>query len=160
MTLCPLADLNALAEPAFADALRPLFESAPPLTRALYAERPYSDYAALIERAEALATHMPEADQIAIVNAHPRIGERPSRMSAISAREQGTSDDRVTAELQTLNARYEARFGFRFVVFVNRRPRSAIAEIVRHRLSNDRALELCTALSEMFLIARDRLRTY
>ena len=156
-----LTDLNTLAEPAFGDALRPLFESARLLTRALYAERPFSAYATLIDRAEALASASPEAEQVEIVNAHPRIGENASRMSAMSAREQGTSDARITTELQALNARYEARFGFRFVVFVNQRPRAAIVDVLRMRGSPAaRDDELGTALREMFLIARDRLATF
>ena len=58
-----------------------------------------------------------------------------SDLSPASAREQG--DDAapaVLAELAELNRAYEERFGFRFVVFVNRRPRSAIVPVLRERL--------------------------
>ena len=164
--LRPVDELNQLEQPAFAEALRVLFEAAEPLTPALYAARPYSSYAALIECADRLASAMPEADQIAIVNAHPRIGESVARMSAISAREQGASaaqtesDAPVTTELAALNGAYEQRFGFRFVVFVNGRPRSEIVEVLGERLRNPCAAELRTALGELFLIARDRLATF
>ena len=33
----------------------------------------------------------------------------------------------------SLNAEYEERFGFRFVVFVNRRPKSEILDVLRER---------------------------
>ena len=76
-------------------------------------------------------------------------------------RESGPPTDeleRVQAALAELNRAYEDRFGFRFVVFVNRRPKSAIVELVRDRLHNSRAAELATALQELFAIARDRLK--
>ena len=48
------------------------------------------------------------------------------------AAEQGADDDpEVLDELARLNAEYEARHGFRFVVFVNRRPKSEILDVLR-----------------------------
>ena len=62
----------------------------------------------------------------------------------------------MLAELAELNRRYEERFGFRFVVFVNRRPKAEIVPILRERLGRTREAELDTALSELVAIARDR----
>jgi 2-oxo-4-hydroxy-4-carboxy--5-ureidoimidazoline (OHCU) decarboxylase len=62
----------------------------------------------------------------------------------------------VLAELAQLNAEYEAKFGFRFVVFVNRRPRREIVPILRERLQRSRAEELATAVDELVQIAIDR----
>ena len=74
-----------------------------------------------------------------------------------SAAEQGSDDDpNVLAELAQLNAEYEAKFGFRFVVFVNRRPRREIVPILRERLQRSRAEELATAVDELVQIAIDR----
>jgi 2-oxo-4-hydroxy-4-carboxy--5-ureidoimidazoline (OHCU) decarboxylase len=58
--------------------------------------------------------------------------------------------------LAYLNQIYEEKFGFRFVVFVNRRPKAAIAEVLRERLARTREDELETALEELVAIARDR----
>jgi 2-oxo-4-hydroxy-4-carboxy--5-ureidoimidazoline (OHCU) decarboxylase len=86
-------------------------------------------------------------------------------LSALSLREQSydpDSDDleQLSVRLAKLNRAYEARFGFRFVVFVNKRPKSEIATVLEQRLNNDDAdQELSTGLHEMFSIARDRLRT-
>jgi 2-oxo-4-hydroxy-4-carboxy--5-ureidoimidazoline (OHCU) decarboxylase len=162
--------LNAFQLDQFGVALRPLFEAAAPLAHALYAERPFDSYASLIERAESLALHaLPRAEQIEVLNAHPAIGERPVRLSALSLREQGydpdsglpTNDaDQLSARLAELNRAYEARFGFRFVVFVNKRPKSEIATVLEQRLkTDDIEQELSTGLREMFSIARDRLLT-
>src|SRR5882672_7122933 len=84
--------LNDLTPDEFAAAVRPLFEAAGPLAQALYAVRPYSSYAAVIERAESLAAELPLAQQIEVVNAHPRIGESAAvvrNQSSLSYREQG-----------------------------------------------------------------------
>jgi len=165
--LPPLQALNRLDPAAFAEALRPLFEAAAPLAEVLAAARPFASYAQLIEQAERLAAHLPTSQQVELLNAHPRIGERPEVVRArsqLSFREQGydTEDpaqvQHVYAELERLNDDYEQRFGFRFVAFVNRRPKSAMLEVLRARLDNPAAQELQTGLGELFAIARDRLR--
>jgi OHCU decarboxylase len=168
--LVPIDELNASPEAAFVEALRPLLEAAGPLGAALAAHRPYASYEQLLERAAELVARLPEDQRVATVNAHPRIGESAHvlrRTSALSYREQGhdpaappdADAARVDARLAELNRAYEARFGFRFVVFVAGRPRSAIIPVLEARLANDRRQELDTALSEMLAIARDRLRT-
>jgi 2-oxo-4-hydroxy-4-carboxy--5-ureidoimidazoline (OHCU) decarboxylase len=96
-----------------------------------------------------------DEEKLEALNAHPAIGAR--KLSARSAAEQGTDDDPETlAVLDRLNREYEERFGFRFVVFVNRRPKSAIAPILQERLARSREEELDTALGELVAIARDR----
>ena len=59
-------------------------------------------------------------------------------------------------ELADLNRAYEERFGFRFVVFVNGRPKSEILEVLRARIERTRDEELDTGLAELVAIARDR----
>jgi 2-oxo-4-hydroxy-4-carboxy--5-ureidoimidazoline (OHCU) decarboxylase len=98
-----------------------------------------------------------DQEKLEALNAHPAIGAR--NLSARSAAEQGTEDDPETlAELHRLNREYEERFGFRFVVFVNRRPKSEILPILRERLGRSREEELDTAVHELVAIAEDRWR--
>lgn len=95
-------------------------------------------------------------DKVAALNAHPAIGQRAG-LSARSAAEQGSdADPAVLDELARLNLAYEDRFGFRFVVFVNRRPKAEILEIMRERIQNPPGAELDTACRELVAIARDR----
>jgi 2-oxo-4-hydroxy-4-carboxy--5-ureidoimidazoline (OHCU) decarboxylase len=117
----------------------------------------------LAERDDPLATadeviaELNEDEKLEALNAHPAIGAK--NLSARSAAEQGGDDDSKTlAELERLNAEYEQRFGFRFVVFVNRRPKSEIVPILRERLQRPREEELDTALRELVAIAEDRWR--
>ena len=169
--LTPIEELNRLPRGEFAAAIRPLFEAAAPLADGLFAGRPYLSYDELLDRAEAIVARLPAEQQVAVINAHPRIGESAElvrQSSALSYREQGYDREaaieqeelaRVYRELAELNRAYEARFGFRFVVFVNRRPKSEIVEAMKARLGNTREQEAATALGEMLLIARDRFRS-
>jgi 2-oxo-4-hydroxy-4-carboxy--5-ureidoimidazoline (OHCU) decarboxylase len=154
--LVPLAELHGLSAPAFGAALAPLFEAAGPLGARLFDERPFGSYESLLARAAALAFALPEPEQVQLVNAHPRIGAAQTQLSALSLAEQG-GEDPLDGVLAELNAAYEAQFGFRFVVFVNRRPKSVLVDVLRDRLQQSRSRELDTAVHELFAIARDRL---
>ena len=106
--------------------------------------------------AEYVIAELSEDEKLAALDAHPAIGAGAG-LSARSAAEQGTDDDPATlAELAELNRHYEERFGFRFVVFVNRRPKAEIVPVLRERLERSRDEELDTALAELVAIARDR----
>ena len=91
-----------------------------------------------------------------VLDAHPAIGQK-KKLSKHSKAEQGADyDPAVIAELMRLNAEYEARHGFRFVVFVNRRPKTEILEVLERRIDNPTDEELETALHELVAIAVDR----
>ena len=97
-----------------------------------------------------------ETDKLEALAAHPAIGQQTG-LSARSAAEQGAgADAEVLTELASLNAAYEEKFGFRFVVFVNRRPKGEILEVLRERLHRTREEELDTGCRELVAIARDR----
>ena len=96
-----------------------------------------------------------EPERLEALNAHPAIGA--GNLSARSAKEQGAeADPAVATELAYLNRVYDEKFGFRFVVFVDRRPKAEILELLRARLERSREEELETALGELVAIARDR----
>ncbi len=105
--------------------------------------------------AQAVIGELSEEEKLEALNAHPAIGAK--NLSKRSSAEQGRDDDPETlAELERLNAEYEERFGFRFVVFVNRRSKSEIVPILRERLERSREEELDTAVKELVAIAEDR----
>ena len=102
-----------------------------------------------------VARALPDDEKKEVLDAHPAIGGTPT--STRSAREQGTDDDpAVLAELAELNRAYEERFGFRFVVFVNRRSRAELLPVLRERLERTREQELETGVDELIAIAKDR----
>ncbi len=142
-----------------------LFEGSTPLVERLRVEGPFDTNEEMLARARAILGELSEAEQIAVINAHPRIGERPERVraqSSLAYREQGYERDDtpsdVFRELARLNAEYERKFGFRFVVFVNRRSKAALVPVLEARLRRSREQELATALADIVAIAEDRLR--
>ena len=109
-----------------------------------------------LRNATAVIEELSGAEKREVLDAHPAIGQKRG-LSTHSAAEQGTDDDPdVLAELARLNTDYEARHGFRFVVFVNRRPKAEILVVLRDRIGNPTAEELETALRELVAIAIDR----
>jgi 2-oxo-4-hydroxy-4-carboxy--5-ureidoimidazoline (OHCU) decarboxylase len=63
---------------------------------------------------------------------------------------------RIAAKLEYLNGRYEARFGFRYCVFVAGRPRAELVPEMAAALARDRKPELHRALDAVIDIAADR----
>jgi 2-oxo-4-hydroxy-4-carboxy--5-ureidoimidazoline (OHCU) decarboxylase len=129
-------------------------EGSTPLARSVMARGPFESSAELIDTMRAVAPTLTEQEKIETLNAHPRIGERRDRLSSRSFREQGTD---IVPELDRLNEEYERRFGFRFVVFVNRRPKSEIVSVLRERLQHSRSEEMDAGLQAIVEIAADRL---
>ena len=155
-----IATLDGLPEDAFVASAAPWFEGAPHFLRRLAAARPFRDAATLFGRAEVIALAMPEPEQLELIDAHPRLGAPPSTVSTASFREQGYDRETTAAidDLAGLNAAYEARFGFRFCVFVNGRSRPELVPVLERALSADRGDEIRRALHDVVAIARDRFR--
>jgi 2-oxo-4-hydroxy-4-carboxy--5-ureidoimidazoline (OHCU) decarboxylase len=101
-----------------------------------------------LANAFAVLGQLTNQEKLAALETHPRIGERSA--------EQHGEDPEALADLAELNRAYEEKFGFRFIVFVNRRSRRELVPILRERLSRTREQELDTALSELVEIAKDR----
>ena len=109
-------------------------------------------------QARTVLEELPEEARIEALNTHPRIGE--SAGSEASRQEQGSDEDpALLAALRRLNKTYEEKFGFRFVVFVNDRPRGEILSVLRERLQRPREEELGAGLDELVAIALDRWRS-
>ncbi len=156
MTAAAADDVTALAV---------LFEGAPRYLARLAAARPFRDDDDLFARARSIAHAMPEPEQLELIDAHPRLGAPPGSVSALSFAEQGydrpdeaaeVERRRVAAELDRLNAAYEARHGFRYCVFVAGRPRAALLADMEAAIEADRSSEIRRALDAVVDIAIDR----
>jgi len=108
-----------------------------------------------LSRADEVIASLAEEEKVEALDAHPAIGAR--KLSSRSATEQGAdADPAVLAELSYLNQVYQEKFGFRFVVFVDRRPKREILEVLRDRIGRTREAELDAGCRELVAIARDR----
>jgi 2-oxo-4-hydroxy-4-carboxy-5-ureidoimidazoline decarboxylase len=162
--------LDHISAGIFAATMAPLFEGAPRFLGRLAVARPFGTLEALFEGARRIAHAMPIAEQLELIDAHPRLGAPPASVSAMSfveqgydqtaadraAHEAGTERSRVAAELDRLNTAYEAQFGFRYCVFVAGRPRAELLEGLREALAADRSAELSRAIDAVVDIAADR----
>ena len=164
--------LDAMPAGEFVAAVAPLFEGAPSFLWRLAAARPFGSDEMLFELARGIAHQLPEPLQVELVDAHPRLGAPPESVSAMSFREQGydreaaanladeaaRERERVTAEMDRLNDAYEARFGFRYCVFVAGRSRAELLPDMAAALERERESELRRALDAVIDIAEARSR--
>ena len=153
-------------------AMAPLFEGAPRFLARLAAAGPFADDVTLFSAARSIAHAMPQAEQLELIDAHPRLGAPPDSVSAASFVEQGydradaspaaPAEDAagdaaaLAAELARRNDAYEARFGFRYCVFVAGRPREALLPGMAAALDADRDAEIHRAIDAVVDIAIDR----
>ncbi len=153
--------LNACDEEAFVAAVGFAFEHSPWIARAAYAQRPYRDAAALHAAMVAIVAAAPNDAQVALIAAHPDLAgrvAREGRLTAASSSEQaGAGLDALTpaeiAHFDTANGAYRERFGFPFVICARENTKTSILAALSHRVGNDRATEITTALAEIAKIA-------
>ncbi len=165
-TRISLHELNALDRDAFAAALGRLFEGAPWIVREAWVARPFGSLDQLRKALCAVMYAAPQEQQIALLRAHPDLVGRAALAGALSpasTHEQAAAGlARLTpGEIETfnrLNAAYQARFGFPFVICARENKRDAILAGFATRLRNSREQEIAIALGEVAKICALRLR--
>ena len=117
---------------------------------------------------EALATEFrksAEAERLGVLRAHPDLAGRlavAGELTEDSRQEQaGAGLDRLTevefARFTDLNTRYQARFGFPFIIAVKGLNKQEILHAFENRIHHSRQEEFDTACHEVEKIARLRL---
>ncbi|MBB3936377.1 allantoinase PuuE [Aureimonas phyllosphaerae] len=104
-------------------------------------------------------------ERLGVLRAHPDLAGRlalAGNLTANSSAEQASAGlDRLTsdelARFTDLNDRYQARFGFPFIIAVRGRSKEDILAVFESRVSNDTETEFRTASAEVERIARLRL---
>jgi 2-oxo-4-hydroxy-4-carboxy-5-ureidoimidazoline decarboxylase len=162
----PHAFLNALAEPAAAEALRRCCGSER-WVAALLAARPYASTAALHAAAERAWQSLGEPDYLEAFSHHPQIGEdlaalreRFATTHTLAAGEQAgvhSADEATLLALRASNRAYRARFGFIFIVCATGKSAAQMLNLLRARSDNEPAAELALAAAEQAKITRLRL---
>jgi len=163
-----IEELNELNKDQLVSTLTPILEATPIIVDIIYPLRPFSSYDELVNKLDAAVAKLSTEEHILLIDAHPRIGAKKVELqkeSPLSVGEQGLDrepDDRaamaaVDEQLASLNREYEDKFGFRFVVFVNGRPKPVILEVMKQRLRRTRQEELATAVPDLVSIIRKRI---
>ena len=160
-----LAWLNALPQDEFTATLGGIFEHSPWVAERAAAGRPYATVEHMHQAMCAVVAAAAHGEQMALIQAHPRLGARGRQrqeLTASSASEQRRAgldalSDEQFAELLRLNAQYEQRFGFPFILAVRGHSPDSILAAMRSRLGNDLEAERRTALEQIARIAGLRL---
>lgn len=160
-----LADINALDRAAFVAALGGIFEHSPWIAAEAHAAGPFPSVASLHEAMLDVVRRAPRERQLALIGAHPELAGRAmvrNELTADSSSEQSGAgltacSPEEYATLVDLNARYNAKFGFPFILAVRGHDRaSVIAEFAR-RVERDAETEFAEALAQIARITRLRL---
>ena len=162
--------LNAAPAAQALDALAGTYEHSPWIVEAALPKRPFATLAALKRALVEVVRDATRDRQLALIRAHPELAGKAmvaKTLTAESTREQGKAGltectPAEFARIQQLNADYNAKFGFPFILAV-RGPRGTglskheiIATFAR-RLANHPEFELAECLRNIHRIAELRL---
>jgi len=166
MTAISLQQLNHLSREEFVACLGAIYEHSPWVAERVWPARPFDSLDSLASAMhDAVETAAP-AEQLALIRAHPELAGRlavAGKLTAHSHSEQSAAGLNACtpeefARLQELNAAYQARFAFPFIVAVRGLTRTDIIARLEQRLANEREEEIATCLREIGRIARFRLQ--
>ncbi|MBU68239.1 MAG: OHCU decarboxylase [Cupriavidus sp.] len=164
-TTYTITQLNAMPEPEFVKVLGGIYEHSPWFAQAAAQQRPFSDTAELAAALRRAVDDAGREAQLKLVRAHPELAGKAAvrgELTAESTREQaGAGLDQCTPEefqrLQNLNASYNQKFGFPFILAVRGYDRHGIIDAFARRLDNAPDVELQTCINQIHRIAQFRL---
>jgi len=156
-----VTELSAYDRVEFVRALGWIFEDSPWVAGRAWERRPFASLDALHAAMTHVVAEATEAEQLALLRAHPDLGTR-ARVSEASTGEQlGAGLDRLTphefARLQQLNTDYRRRFGFPFLFAVRGSTKHDVLTALDARGRRTRDEEFAEALRQVYKIARFRL---
>jgi 2-oxo-4-hydroxy-4-carboxy-5-ureidoimidazoline decarboxylase len=160
-----VTELQALDGEAFAAAFGGIFEHSPWVAERAFAAGPFASVDALHAAMLRVLHDAPREKQLALLRAHPELAGKAAirgELTADSTREQsGAGLDRCSpeefAQITALNARYNATFGFPFIIAVKGLDRAAILREFARRAGNAPDAEFAEALKQVARITRFRL---
>ena len=121
----------------------------------MIATRPFPSWNDVEESAAALWKHSTRDEILEAFAAHPKIGDYKGAVEQAQVR---TAPEATLQELSRLNAEYEARFGYIYIVCATAKSAEEMLALLRERLINDPEEELAIATEEQRLITQLRLR--
>ena len=156
-----IAQLNQMSQEEFTAALGTVWEETPEIAAQAWYTQPFEDVEALHRAMVAVVDRMSEAEQLALIKAHPDLGSK-AKMAEASIKEQSgvglnTLSESEYQRFQSLNQAYKDKFGFPFIIAVKYHTLESILEAFETRLQNDIEQEKQQALVEIGKIARLRL---
>lgn len=163
--MIPLTELNRADRAAFVAALGGIFEHSPWIAEAAWAARPFADVTALHAAMVAAMRDAPFTRALALLRAHPELAGRAmvdKTLTSDSTSEQTRSGlthctPEEFARLTGLNADYNRKFGWPFILAVKFLDRPTIIHAFAERLELCAADEFDNCLANIEKITRWRL---
>ncbi|PWF39025.1 allantoate amidohydrolase [Massilia glaciei] len=165
-----LQHLNSLDAAAFVDTLRGIYEHSPWIPERAAGRRPFASAAALKLALQEVVAASSLDEQLGLIRAHPELAGKAAiagELTRESTVEQARSGLNLCsageyATLHQLNADYNAKFGFPFILAVkgpdgNGLTREAVIDTFSRRLRNQRAGEMAECLRQIHRIAELRI---
>lgn len=160
-----VATLSVMSREAFAAALEGIFEHTDWVARQAWEQRPFASVEVLLEALVSVLHAAPSEAKLALIRAHPELAGRAAiaaTLTEASVSEQtGAGLTACTPEefarLQELNATYNARFGFPFILAVRGLDRQTIIAEFSRRVLCSHEQEYAEALKQISRIAALRL---
>jgi 2-oxo-4-hydroxy-4-carboxy-5-ureidoimidazoline decarboxylase len=160
-----LAEINNGDEAQFVDVLGDVFENSPWLVERAAVKRPYPSRDALIDQLVEVMNAAAQDEQLALIRAHPDLAGKAARAGELtksSTREQASAGlDQLTEDefdrFNQLNADYQARFGFPFIIAVRDHNKESILDAFEVRLNNEPAAEIAEAIKNIVRIVSLRI---
>ena len=157
-----LAELNGCTKDQFVEAIGWVFEHSPWVAERAWRKRPFASFDDLSTRLIQEVLSASPDEQLALLCAHPDLGNPSAVPSDASLTEQSRAGlHQLTPhelnELLRLNTEYRKRFGFPFLFAVKGSDKATIIEALKRRLKSAPEQEFQVALGHVFRIARFRL---
>ncbi|HVQ40385.1 MAG TPA: 2-oxo-4-hydroxy-4-carboxy-5-ureidoimidazoline decarboxylase [Pyrinomonadaceae bacterium] len=136
-------------------------------SRLMVAARPFPNVDDLTAKADQIWWSLAPNDWLEAFHSHPKIGEKKAAATTSeqsrrwSEAEQAGVNDAASETLQSLadlNARYEEKFGYIFIVCASGKGPAEMLQILRARLENPADEELRNAATEQARITQLRLK--
>lgn len=158
-----ILQLNQMSQADFTATLGEIWEETPAIARKAWQSRPFANLEALYQVMLSVVNAMSEAEQLALIRAHPDLGSK-TKMAEASVQEQaGIGLDRLSESeyqhFQALNQAYQDKFGFPFIIAVKYQTKESILAAFTTRLNHNLEQEKQEALKEISQIARLRLES-
>ncbi|HUE44814.1 MAG TPA: 2-oxo-4-hydroxy-4-carboxy-5-ureidoimidazoline decarboxylase [Aestuariivirgaceae bacterium] len=156
-----LAEVNALAAPAFVARFGDVAEHSTWVAERAETQRPFANVDAMVAAFQAAIHDASEAERLRLIRAHPDLAGRAAMAEESRKEQAGAGLDRLSADefarFTDLNSRYRERFGIPFILAVRGATRHQILDSFTARLGNDRDTELANALDQVCHIVGFRL---
>lgn len=161
-----LGEVNTLAPEAFLATFGSIYEHSPWVAEAVLSDRPFTSVDTLREQMQAAVEHASDEQKLVLLRAHPELAGKAAidgTLTQASKQEQASAGlDRMLPEefqaLTDMNAAYNDRFGFPFIICVRQSTKAGILAALENRLKNTVEEEFETALGEVYQIAQLRLK--